>query len=510
MTRPPPDDPAGSAATAPPGDRRQYAAATPADDLHERATATPHATALVRDGGRHTFRELDEAAVARRPPGRRLPPGSRVTLCLPPGPDAVATLFGVWKAGHVAVPLHEKLTAAEIVHAHKLVNPALHIDNSGLHLVQDCDPSAERPSGAVSARWPSRALPARLSPCDRPVTAFLLTSGSSGAPRALGFNRAALAASASAVARRLDLRAADRWGLCLSLGHIGGLSLVVRAVMTGSSVRLWPSFDADAVVRAMLDGEVTHLAIVPVMLRRILESLGGERVPSTLRCVLVGGAAAPLALLGDAWRAGLPVATTWGMTETASQVATAPPALSRRRPGTVGRPLDGIEVRDEPGGNLSVRGPTLASVVIPAPGTDPEPLKTDAEGWFATRDTGSIDTDGHISIHGRQDDTIVSGGLNVSPREVERVIEGLPGVAEAVVFGAPDEEWGEAVVAVVEPDGAAKRGRVTAAVVDRHCRAHLARGRCPSRILVVDELPRTWTGKVMRARAAAIARTRTG
>ena len=566
MTRPPADDPAGTAAITP-AVEPHASAATPAADLHERATATPHATALVGDGGRLTFRELDDAAraaarrlrdadrasahrlrdaphhpeaasprtgaVAHRLPGSRLQPGSRVTLCLPPGPDAVATLFGVWRAGHVAVPLHEKLTAAEIAHAHQIVNPALHvnsalhIDNYGLHFGPIADRSAERPSGALPAKWPPGALPVRLSPHDRPVTAFLLTSGSSGAPKALGFTRTAFAASASAVARRLDLSGDDCWGLCLSLGHIGGLSLVVRAVMTGSSVRLWPSFDAGAVVRAILDGEVTHLAIVPVMLRRILESLGGARVPATLRCVLVGGAAAPLALLGDAWRAGLPVATTWGMTETASQVATAPPALARRRPGTVGRPLDGIEVRAEPGGNLSVRGPTLASVVIPAPGTGPEPLETDAEGWFATRDTGRIDKDGFILIHGRQDEIIVSGGLNVSPREVERVIEGLPGVAEAVVFGVPDEEWGEVVVAVVERDGAAAgagepdrraggedavpdRGRVTAAVVDRHCRAHLARGRCPSRILVVDELPRTWTGKVMRARAAAIALTRSG
>ncbi len=480
---------------------------SPADDLARRAATAPHATALSWDGGRMTYRELDLtaraaadrlhaatcpeatadplaaadpfAATASRA-GAHFPPGSLVTLRLSPGPDAVAMLLGVWKAGHVAVPLHERLTAAEVTRALQIVNSTLHIDNSGLHF------------------GPLSAVPAG-------VIAFLLTSGSSGAPKALGFTRAAFAASASAVTRRLGLTADDRWGLCLSLGHVGGLSLVVRAVMNGSAVRLWPSFDARAVVRSILDGEVTHLAIVPVMLRKILECLRGERVPASLRCVLVGGAAAPRALLDEAWRAGLPIATTWGMTETASQVATAPPELARRLPGTVGRPLHGVEVRTEPGGNLSVRGPTLASAVIRGPGTPPEALETDAGGWFATRDLGRIDENGLVWIEGREDAIIVSGGLNVSPREVERVIEGLPGVVEAVVFGVPDEEWGEVVVAVVERDrrgtGAAEgpSGDLTAADVDRHCRESLVRGRCPSHIVVVDELPRTWTGKVMRA-----------
>ena len=469
---------------------------TPAADLARRAATTPHALALAWDGGRLTFRELDHAAqsMADRFNAAGVPPGRPVTLCVSPGPDAVAALFGLWRGGYVATPLHEKLTGAEVAHAHQIVNSALHIDNSSLH------------SGAVAARS-GRVSPASGQAdlgADPDIIALLLTSGSSGAPKALGFTRDAFAASAAAVTRRLALTPDDRWGLSLSLGHIGGLSLVVRAVMNGSAVRLWPSFDADAVARAIIDGEVTHLAIVPVMLRRLLECrrflqhLKRERMPGTLRCVLVGGAAASRTLLDQAWNAGLPVATTWGMTETASQVATAPPDLARRLPGTVGRPLRSLQVRQGAAGTLEVRGPTLASVVIRRPAAAPDPLPTDAHGWFTTQDLGHVDEDGLVWIEGRQDAIIVSGGLNVSPREVERVIEALPGAAEAVVFGVPDEEWGEVVVAVVETD----RSAVTAADIDRHCRNHLARGRCPSHIVVVDELPRTWTGKVMRSRVA--------
>ena len=524
------------------------ARSTPADDLTWQARESPRATALSWDGGAWSYRELDARAAALAEHFRSLgaAPRESATLCATPGPETVAALFGLWKAGCVAVPLHERLTPPELDHARRIVMSGLHIDNSTL---QNPGPGQAGQAGVVAeasqAGRPGR--PSQRSQASQPddmagaqtpahsgrfagypdITTFILTSGSAGAPRALGFTRSAFAASAAAVASRLELTAADRWGLCLSLGHIGGLSLVLRAVMTGSSVRLWPSFDAAAVADAILAGEVTHLAVVPVMLRRLLTRLAARRVPPTLRCVLVGGAAAPRALLDRAWAAGLPLATTWGMTETASQIATAPPTLARRQPGTAGRPLHGIEVRvagdamagsaggsppprggtpSSPPAPLQVRGPTLASIAIARPGSPPEPLATGPDGWFTTRDLGRVDPGGLVWIEGRGDAMIVSGGLNVSPAEVERVIEGLPGVREAVVFGVPDEEWGEVVAAVVEGDVAA----VSADDVERHCRERLVRGRCPSRIVVAEALPRTWTGKVLRREAAALLRPAAG
>ena len=279
-----------------------------------------------------TYRELDTraASLAVRFRARGATPAAAATLCVTPGPDAVAALFGLWKAGCIAVPLHERLTPPEIDHARRTVISSLHIDNATLH---------DALGGAHGGTEPLREAPTPQPPPASTrystfpyVVAFVLTSGSSGPPKALGFTRDTFAASASAVASRLGLGPGDRWGLCLSQAHIGGLSLVVRAVMTGASVRLWPSFDAGAVARAILAGEVTHLAIVPVMLRRILARLDGRPVPASLRCVLVGGAAAPRALLDRAWTAGLPVATTWGMTETASQVATARPRPGPAKP----------------------------------------------------------------------------------------------------------------------------------------------------------------------------------
>ncbi len=514
------------------GPRDRTLAATGAREGLTRAATAPAPPAAPVDA------HHEAVHISPPPPNARSRPATEprapvATLCVTPGPDAVATLFALWKAGCVAVPLHERLTPSEIAYARQTVNSSFHIDNHGLHIddrsshdsgqghdlhgpcgetTDQYGPRKEDPAPVGSPRAdhavPSRptrrpadqARPARLHAARPNVVAFVLTSGSTGPPRAFGFTHRAFAASAAAVASRLGLGPGDRWGLCLSPGHIGGLSLIVRAVVTGASVRLWPSFDADAVCRAILAGEVTHLAVVPVMLRRILARLGGRPAPESLRCVLVGGASASRALLDRAWTAGLPVATTWGMTETASQVATAPPAVARRRPGTAGRPLRGVEVRPGPGGTLQVRGPTLARVVIHGPGATPQPLPADPDGWFSTRDVGRVGEDGLVWIEGRADAIIVSGGLNVSPEEVERVIEALPGVREAVVVGVPDEEWGETVAAAVEADPAA----VVAADVDRHCRERLVRGRCPSRIVVVDALPRTLTGKAVRSRAAAL------
>lgn len=463
------------------------------DDLRAAAAADGDGVAMTWDGGSWTWRELDEAAdrAAERCRAAGAPPGTVGAVRLPTGPDAAAAVFGLWRAGLAAAPLHERLSEAELDHGLRLLRPALQFLPGG---------AAGRVAlGGATGRPPLRPDEAgALSG----VAVWLLTSGTSGGAKAVGISRAAFAASAAAAARRLGLGPGDRWGLCLSLAHVGGLAIVLRAAALGCSVRCWGRFDAGAVADALAAGEVSHVSLVPAMLARVLGRLEGRRPPPRLRCVLVGGAALSPGLLGRALGAGLPVAPTWGMTETASQAATAPPSLARRLPGTVGRPLPGLEAKaDDASGRLSVRGPTLASAVIRREGGAPEPLPVDSEGWFRTSDAGRVDEDGRVWVEGRSDDAIVTGGVNVAPGEVERVIEELPGVVEAVVFGVPDAAWGQRVEAVVE----AAAGAVDPAAVDRHCRARLSRARCPSRIVVVGALPRTPTGKPDRAAIAGAA-----
>lgn len=513
------------------------------DELRATAATAPEDMAVASGDRYWTWRELDDAADAAaelcrdavvglgpaagpdgdEKPGDEKPshekpsddkpggpPGSGLVgaVSLPPGPVAIATLFGLWRAGLAAAPLHHRLAEAELDHALRLVRPALWFSNDRAAPEPDPDDELPAPSTGLATLSPAPCptpsarnrpfVPLRLHRFPE-VEVLLLTSGASGGPKAVGLSRAAFAAGTAASVQRLSLEPSDKWGLCLSLGHVGGLALVLRAVSLGCSIRCWPRFDAEAVATAVLAGTVTHLSLVPTMLWQLLDALAGRTAPASFRCVLVGGAALSPALLERAVAAGLPVAPTWGMTETASQVATAPPALAERRPGTVGPPLPGIEARAEPGTRvLAVRGPTLASMVVRRPGEEPEALPVGDDGWFRTADLGRADADGNLWIEGRADDAVVTGGVTVAPSEVEQAIQTLPGVSDAVVFGAPDEVWGQTLHAVVEANPAG----LTPEDVHRHCRARLSRARRPSTIRIVESLPRTPTGKADRAAVA--------
>ena len=214
----------------------------PSRQLARTAAASPDAVALKWNGRTLAYRELDRAATrwADRLRAAGIPPGSVVALSAPPGPQAAAALFGAWRGGYAAAPLHERLAEPEIDHAARLLRPACLVDAGGvLHPV----PSSA-PSGADNA-------PGRDAAFRRGVCVFLLTSGSSGSPRAVGIAPDAFAASAAGARRRLDLRPDDCWGLCLSLGHVGGLALLLRAAAIGCAVRCWSSFDAESVASAV-------------------------------------------------------------------------------------------------------------------------------------------------------------------------------------------------------------------------------------------------------------------
>jgi O-succinylbenzoic acid--CoA ligase len=225
------------------------------------------------------------------------------------------------------------------------------------------------------------------------------------------------------------------------------------------------------------------------MLRQLVELLGGRPVPA-LRCLLVGGAACPRPLVASALTAGLPLALTYGMTEATSQAATAPPDVVRRKPGTVGSPLEGVELRLDESGEILLRGPTIAAGYV---GTELALL--DGDGWLRTGDLGEIDGDGDLWVTGRRSDRIVTGGVNVDPVEVEEVLRLHDGVSEAVVVGLPDERWGEVVAAAVVRSGGAYPDPDE---LEELTRTRLTTSKVPRRWLFLAELPRNVNGKVDR------------
>jgi O-succinylbenzoic acid--CoA ligase len=249
------------------------------------------------------------------------------------------------------------------------------------------------------------------------------------------------------------------------------------------------------------------------MLHRLLEedaAFGAAHYPD-LRAILLGGAAASASLWKEAMARGLPILGTYGLTESCSQVVTADPSRLRDEAGTAGRPLEGVDlrIRDDDGHDLPVgaegeiwlRGPMLAKGYLRNPDADAAAFVKD---WFRTGDVGMRDESGRLTVLARREDLIVCGGENILPAEVEELLLTHAAVAEAVVVGLQDEEWGQRVAAVIVPCAP-----VTAEELDQFCRTRLASYKLPRVWRMFDELPRTASGKVRRGKLREILEGRT-
>ena len=299
-------------------------------------------------------------------------------------------------------------------------------------------PLAVLPDGPPTLVDAARAVLRPGEPLEPGADLVVVTSGSTGNGRAVLLPAAAVEASGAATHARLG--GPGSWLLALPVSAIAGLQILCRSFLAGTHPEVLAKGEPlAAAVRRMPAGR-RYTSLVPTQLRRYL-----DEEPDALRsfdAVLVGGAATDPALLARARANGVPVVTTYGMTETAG--------------GCVydGQPLDGVRVRvaDGPagpgGGDIELAGPTLAL------GYRLDPDATEAaftDGWFRTRDAGALDADGRLTVTGRLDDVVISGGVNVAPAAVEAALREHPDVADAVVFGRPDDTWGQRVVAAVVP-----------------------------------------------------------
>ena len=410
-----------------------------------------------------TLAELQEAVDARATAlGREgVTSGSVHPIVLEPDADGVLTLLALWRRGATPVPLNPKLTRGER----------------------------------------ERAV-AQLAGVEGGAQVIVWTSGTSGRPRGVGLDFEGLRAHGEASARRLDLDGSEVWLSSLALAHVGGLALVTRSLFTGATLLAGGAFEART-TSSWIDGRglppqvgaVTHASLVPTQLLRLLEHRRGTPPPSSFRCALVGGAHAPAELVARALSRGWPVALTYCMTEMTSQVATAPPCVVRAKPGTVGRPLDGVDLRISEGGEILVRGPTRAAWI----GLDSGPL-ADAEGWYHTGDLGRLDEEGDLWVTGRRADRIVSGGYTVDAVEVEEALRAHPAVVDACVIGIPSTEWGETVAALVVPVW----GEFDVTEIEPWVAARLTGAKRPRVWRIEHELPRNANGKVDRVAVRAL------
>jgi len=445
-------------------------------------------------------------------------PGSTVAIDLTNRPEFFETLLGAWRAGATVTPVNTQLRSEEIRHQ---------LHDSGSRLIVYETRVAERVEEAL------RDLPGSIArvvidprlPVDEGTAAFdawarpgtgkevgaeppenlfvIYTSGTTGRPKGAILTAGNVYHEALALRQALGLEAADRMIVVLPLFHVNNLMLGFATFLVGGSVTILRWFEVDDFVREVARARPTFFSGVPTVYKRLLDV--ADRIDrsalGSLRFAVCGAAPMPVTWLNEFQsRFGIPIVEGYGLTE-GTVASTVNPRHGCRKVGSVGIPLPGQEVRvvDEadrelpPGevGEVVVRGPNVMKGYL---GRESETRETLRDGWLHTGDLGRFDDDGYLYLVDRMKDLIIRGGENVYPKEVENVLLEHPDIADAAVVGAPDEAYGERVIAfVVRHDEALSRETVL-----DYCRQRLAAFKCPTEVLFVGELPRNSVGKVQK------------
>ncbi|HSM57022.1 MAG TPA: o-succinylbenzoate--CoA ligase [Candidatus Sulfomarinibacteraceae bacterium] len=474
------------------------------DWLSARAQTTPEAPALIIGERQWTYAALQREVeqTARGLVGLGVGRGDHVGVLLPNDLSYVCLVHALARLGAVLAPLNTRLAPAELdwqvrktgcrllLYGERTAQQAGALSGEGYEV---------QPVAALARAAPKATLPAHNFDLHA-MQAVVFTSGTTGRPKGVMLTFANHFWSATASAFRLGLQPGDRWLSCLPLYHVGGLAVLFRSALYGTAVILEQGFDVARFNHILDEQAATMTSLVPTMLYRLLPTR--RSWPASLRLVLVGGAATSPELAAASAEVGAPVASTYGLTEAASQVATMLPVDVQRKPGSVGRPLmfTQVQVVDETGtllppgerGEVLVKGPTVMGGYYEDEAATAQALDG---GWLHTGDMGYVDGDGDLWIVQRRSDMIVSGGENVYPAEVERALMQHPAVAAACVVALPHAEWGQQVAAMV----AARSGEaLSEAALEAFLRERLAGYKVPRRWRFVAQLPQTASGKIAR------------
>lgn len=443
-------------------------------------------------------------------------PGDRVAVQVEKSAQALILYLASLRAGAVYLPLNTAYTGAELHYFLGDAEPALLV----------CDPSRKEEAERLAAETGdvrvetlgangAGSLPDRVREADEAfptvaraetdLAAMLYTSGTTGRPKGAMLTHGNLMSNAETLRREWQFTEADVLLHALPLFHTHGLFVATNVMLlSGASMILLPKFDLEEVLRLL--PKATAMMGVPTFYSRLLSHPGFMRAAAAHMRVFISGSAplSPEIHREFAERTGHAILERYGMTET--NMNTSNPYDGERRPGTVGFPLPGVELRitdretaapvpQGEVGMIEVRGPNVFCGYWRMPDKTAEEFRTD--GFFVTGDLGRIDERGYVHIVGRDKDLVISGGYNVYPAEVEAALDALPGVAESAVIGLPHPDFGEAVTAVLalKPNATLTERQAIAALA-----GDLAKYKIPKRVFFVDALPRNRMGKIEKKR----------
>ena len=488
--------------------------------LEMAASSNPDRTAVVSEGSSGSMRLTTQQLSDLADGGAGVLAGSgakHVAYVGAGGAMLPVLIFGAARAGLAFTPINYRLSADGIqALIERLPEPLVIVDGRYRDMVGELPRVMVSDEFLTAAQTSGPAAEGPAFPDPESVAIVLFTSGTTSQPKAVELSHNNLTSYVTGTVEFESAEATDAALICVPPYHIAGVGAAMSNLYAGRKMVYLPNFDAQEWVRLIDAEHVTTATVVPTMLDRIVTALeeGGHELPS-LRNLAYGGSKVGLPLVRRALEL-LPhvgFVNAYGLTETSSTIAVLTPddhreahaALSTaathvaKRLGSVGRPVPGIElqIRDENGavlgpgesGELFVRGEQVSGRYTGIGSV------LDEDGWFPTRDIALLDEDGYLFVSGRSDDTIIRGGENIAPAELEEVLIEHSHVRDVAVVGVDDSEWGQAIVAVVVP----------AAGIDpdpeelrEHVRKSLRGSRTPDRVVFRDELPTNATGKVLR------------